>query len=324
MLSLGRLLSCAIPCVLGALPALANVATYDVSHSFTFSPTGGVTALPVYGFNVFAEGLPGGLPASDSGSTTIGLAGDTLSHQVTSSGPSASATASSSVTLNPFNLGGSLSGTIESKGSTLVAPAIICCASSGSTVVIHSGKPTGNMTWMTEMKMGDGVSEAMGDPVNFQVTDLATGAVTTGSLFSVSSSLQNGGTWSWGGGIFAVDASTFNFSISMDSPFTVEQGTADLQIRNGFVTVSDGTGIFAGLFPAAGSPGDFSVPFSSTFPLDYNLGTFNNDPLDVKFTLSNEGSSCAIPEPSELLPLIAGVTAFIAVRRTQKQRGNVS
>jgi hypothetical protein len=29
----------------------------------------------------------------------------------------------------------------------------------------------------------------------------------------------------------------------------VQQGTADLQVTNGVITVSDGTGMFAGIFP---------------------------------------------------------------------------
>ena len=37
------------------------------------------------------------------------------------------------------------------------------------------------------------------------------------------------------------------------------------------VTVSQGTGMFAGLFPAVGNSGDFTIPFDTNFVLDYNL-----------------------------------------------------
>ena len=117
--------------------------------------------------------------------------------------------------------------------------------------------------------------------------------------------------------MFTLDASYFDFSISMDSPFTVQQGTAELQVRNGKVTTSSGTGMFAGIFPGVGTSGDFSVPFDSNFLIDYNLGTFNNDPVGVQFTLDNGGSVCITPEPSLLFPLTV-LVGFLAHARHRR------
>jgi hypothetical protein len=171
---------------------------------------------------------------------------------------------------------------------------------------------------------GGGVSEGetAKDPIDFQVTDLLTGSVTSGTLFSVSSDLQSG-SWSWAGGTFALSALTFDFSIRINSPFTVQQGTADLQVRNGVVTVADGTGMFAGVFPGVGSAGSFSVPLVSSFALDYNLGNFNGDPLKVQFTLGNSGSTCIVPEPDTAL-LAGFISVLLLVWSPLTRRRRVS
>ena len=137
--------------------------------------------------------------------------------------------------------------------------------SSSAAVLLEGGTSAahGSEGWTEDMGMegdGGGVSEGetAQDPIDFQVTNLVTGAITTGTLFSVSSDLQRG-SWSWSNNTFVLNASDFDFSIRIDSPFTVQQGTADLQVRNGVITTSDGTGMFAGIFPGVGSPGNFSV-----------------------------------------------------------------
>src|ERR1700682_3766535 len=90
----------------GASPALGDTVTYDVSHTFSFSPTGGVTSLPVYLFGVSATASPGGTPDAQNGSVLFGTGGGTSSNQASSTGSLSSATATSSATLNPFSIGG--------------------------------------------------------------------------------------------------------------------------------------------------------------------------------------------------------------------------
>jgi hypothetical protein len=161
---------------------------------------------------------------------------------------------------------------------------------------------SGNFTYSPEMSMGtpaDCDCTATGvDPISFQVTDLISQVVTTGQLYDVTSSLSGPGTFSWGSNTFSLNAIDFDFSIDLNSPFTVQHGTAVLQVRNGIVTISSGTGIFAGLFPSVGSAGNFSIPFGAHFSLDYNLGDFNGDPLAVQFTLADSGSASVAPPPS--------------------------
>lgn len=302
------------PYVLGA------TITYDVSHTFSFTPTGGVISPLSYDFGVSAQASPGGTPDANSGSVLFGTGGGTSTQLASSTGLFSSAVANSSATLNPFSIGGPVSGMMSSDGSFVALPGGTCCAISSAAILIDGGTPAthGSANYTPEMTMGgsDGVGEGEGtehDPIDFQVTDLKTGAITTGTLFDVSSDLQGTGSWSWGSGAFTLDAPNFDFSIEISSPFTVQQGTADLQVRKGTITTSDGTGMFAGIFPAVGSPGNFSVPFSNSFSIDYDLGNFNGDPLDVQFTLSNSGSACLAPEPATIVPMGLAVVGLLLV-----------
>jgi hypothetical protein len=313
----------------GASSALGDVVTYDVSHTFSFSPSGGVTSPVSYLFGVSAQASPGGTLNAKNGSVVFGTGGGTSSNQASSAGSLSSATATSSATLNPFSIGGPVSGVIGSNGSIVVLPGGTCCAVSSAAVVLHGGTSAshGSADYAPEMSMAgpeagpNSTNEV--DPIDFQVIDLMTGAVKTGTLFDVSSDLQDGGSWSWGGGAFALNASNFDFSISLNSPYTVQQGTADLRVRNGIITTSDGSGMFAGIFPAVGTPGNFSVPFGNNFPIDYNLGNFNGDPLDVEFTFGNSGLACTVPEPSFVFLLGGLLSVLYYYKCWQRKRSNL-
>lgn len=308
-------------------------ATYDVAHSFTFAPSGGLTSLPTYEFSVSALALPGGSQNVSAGSEDFGLGGGTLSHQASSTGPFSSAVAGSSATLSPFVLGGPVSGFIRSNGQVTGKPPGYCCAISSAAVKLlgNAAAARGAILYAPNISNISNIPtfpqreddpacphlyRILCDPVDFKVTDLKTGGVTQGSLFSVLVGGMGAGSFSWGGGVFNLNASDFDFSIKMDSPFTVQQGVANLKVVNGIITVSEGAGVFAGLFPAVGSPGDFSIPFSTDFLLNYNLGDFNGDPLAVQFTLGGAGAACvSIPEPATWMMMLMGLGAAGAVLR---------
>jgi hypothetical protein len=226
-------------------------------------------------------------------------AGGTTSQEADSNGTLSSATAKSTGTVNAFSNGGSVTGVIGTGGSVVLDPGGSCCSLSTAAVVINSSATRGTIGWTPQMGTSCGAGctgdATATDPIAFQVQDLLSGTVTTGTLFDVSSHLTGPGSWLWGNGIFALNAITFDFSISLNSPYTTQQGAATLQVRNGLITVASGTGIFAGLFPAIGTSGNFTVNFNSNFLLDYNLGSFNGDPVAVQFTLGDSGSACVTP-----------------------------
>lgn len=316
-----------ILCIATVSPA-QSTASYSVSHAFTFTPDGGVTSLPTYMSGTSARAHPDGTLDVNNGSFTFGIGGGTSSWSAASTGSLSNATAGSSATLSPFILGGSVSGVFTSDGSVNANPDGDCCAASSAAIVFAAGGPIiaagGNAviipTMHTRRSTSEPSYETNADPIDFQVTDLKTGNVTRGSLYSVFATMSGAGSFSWDSSGFDLNAQNFDFTINIDSPYTIQQGTAHLQVTNGAITTSDGTGMFAGIFPAVGSSGNFAVPFNNDFSLDYNLGNFNGDPLDVQFTLSNGGSACIVPEPSSMLLLGSGLLSLSGILRRRHSR----
>jgi hypothetical protein len=304
-----------------------QIVSYDSAHDFVFSPSGGVGGPVLYQYGAFANSLPGGLPSFNSGTQLFGFSGGTFSAAANSNGFGVNTSTSSFATINPFSAGGPLSGSIESQGSGQLSLAGALDGQSNAAVVINggAGMAGGNIRFAPKSKIqvvGNGVfldPDAI-DPITFRVTDLLTGHVSTGSLFDVSGHLLGQGSWTWQGGIFSLAAQNFDFGINIDSPYTVQQGTAAVSVRDGLITASSGTGMFASLFPAVGTSGTFSVALANSFSLDYNLGNFGGDPLAVQFTLSDSGSIPAAPEPpaivSAVLALLTG--AGVVYRRMRR------
>ena len=91
----------------GASPARGDI--YSVSHTFTFSATGGVISAPDYVYGANAASSPGGIPDQQTGSVILGPGGGSSSAQAISNCPGCNATSNSSVVLNPFTIGGGVS-----------------------------------------------------------------------------------------------------------------------------------------------------------------------------------------------------------------------
>jgi hypothetical protein len=283
--------------------AASMIDSYAVSHAFTFTPDGGVTSPVTYMYSVSALSATG-TPQATSGSLAIGFGGGTASKTAQSTDSSGQATANSNATVNSFSSGGPVAGNLDSDGLIAVINQAICCALSTSAIIIDgdSNFHHGSADYAPEMSMrgygGPEPGDKAEDPIAFKATDLKTGAITQGQLFEVLADLNGASTWSWNATGFNVNATNFDFSININSAFTTQQGTATLAIRNGVITTSTGTGMFSGLFPSVGTPGNFSTSFSNSFHLNYDLGTFGGDPTAIEFTFGNSGSSCQTPELS--------------------------
>ena len=107
-----------------------------------------------------------------------------------------------------------------------------------------------------------------------------------------------GGSFSWSGDMFDLNATYFDFTLQMNSAFTTEQGTIDFHVRNSLVTTSSASGMFAGLLPGVGSSGNFSVPFAKDLTLNYDLGNMGGPNADVSFFFDG-----GVMQPRELLNL---------------------
>jgi hypothetical protein len=236
------------------------------------------------------------------------------------------ASAGSFATLNPFTFGTAVSGSLRSQGSVTANTGGVFDSASWAAMIIEAeNSRVGSIDWAVHLdhsKLGGFqwirkiTGSTLADPISFKVTDLDTGAIVEGTLFSLSSDFLGVGSLSWTNGTFtlnALDADSYEFHIDLDSPFTIQQGTADLRVDNGVITVSQGTGMFAGIFPAVGTPGNFAVPFDNDLTIDYNLDVFPGNPVNVQFTIDNAQTISNVPEPSTLallgscLLIVAGV-----------------
>ena len=123
-----------------------------------------------------------------------------------------------------------------------------------------------------------------------------------------------------------VNALTVNFAIDISSSFTTQQGTLLFKIDGGIVTQADDSGMFDGLLPAIGSPGNFSFAASGAggIVLDYDTGFFSETDdgmvqIGINFANSGEAndavSDISIPEPGTVTLLGTALLGVGVLRR---------
>ena len=110
----------------------------------------------------------------------------------------------------------------------------------------------------------------------------------------------------YAGGLMVNDPSgpvDMQLKIDMSSPFTVQRGLLDLDIRDGIVHTSVGTGDFSTLSlpPVGWNVGNLlALPgLTNEFNLDYDLISLGAV-QELKFELSGDGSGI-VPEPAALV-----------------------
>jgi hypothetical protein len=170
------------------------------------------------------------------------------------------------------------------------------------------------------------------DPIFFEVVDLASGAVlSSGDLLSIVGDVSGPGSQiSWDDtGLVSVNAANAHFSIDIPGTFTTQQGALALQITGGLVTQASDSGLFDGLLPAIGSPGNFS--FLAAGPggllLDYDTGFFaaaDDGAVGINLNFANSGEAndaAAVAEPSSLAGLGAGLLALAGLTWWRRRGG---
>lgn len=138
-----------------------------------------------------------------------------------------------------------------------------------------------------------GSTKSVIDPIVAIVTDLETGAVRIETLLAIEVDAGMG-SFSWDGGMLTNASSDFQFTINLDSPWTVQHGTIKLVGVGGMITTSDKTGMFAGAaLPPIGASTFFSAPLSNVIEFDYDVTldpTVGNN-VDVDLELSGSGET---------------------------------
>lgn len=265
-----------------------------------------------------------------------------------------SANGNSLFVVNPFKGSSTITGAIGVYGtSTAVAPLgtttshayagsvslvdiVTMDNTTGSLSLRFVADLTASTTEQAGSKNGGTGGALVGDPVDYQLVDLDTNEILSGTLLDLSMEVTGDAsviTWDSNSDALsfgdAMDPSEdAEFYIDLSSPFTLEQGLLDLVIQNGTVSTSLATGIFSGLLPPTGTTGPFTVPLGNLV-IDYDFGSaFNTDNTELMISLSDGGSAFAsavnpasgVPEPSSLPILFALSVSALVVRRARGQR----
>lgn len=297
---------------------------YFVNHKFNFTPQGDVVR-GQWRYRVFTSADdPHMVCGPKQGSIAMPV---TNAKNCMSVADQASSQAHSEVKTTNF-APGNVTGSIGVSGFAKVTgnPGdAFSAARSGVTVQGGKKMRNGKIKWgpaQTAQTQGQ-ASAHIHDPISFDVFDPDTHTHTTGTLLAIETSLTGTGSFSWQNDEFSLNATTFDFTIQMTSPFTAEQGTVDFHVRNGVVVGSSETGMFAGMLPGNGSSGDFSTPFSNDLTLNYDLGDMGGNNPDVSFFFDGGGdASAAVPEPSSLFLLGSGILGLCGLLRKQMLRRN--
>ncbi|MFP6875896.1 MAG: Ig-like domain-containing protein, partial [Roseibacillus sp.] len=153
----------------------------------------------------------------------------------------------------------------------------------------------GTIRWrrvVRDIVVGRANSRRQVDPIEYTVTDLETGEVHTGTLYSVLIEVNaGGGGFKWENDTVKIDALDLRFKAEFPSQFTSLKGELDLHVKNGKVTHSEATGHYAGVLPPVGSSVPLEFPLADDEEFDYDLGDFDGHDLDVNLEFSGAGEA---------------------------------
>jgi hypothetical protein len=337
--------------LLTGVSSVALAVTYNVTHNFRLQPAGTVVPLVFHHFNIFTQVRENGAIVDTETSppppSPVPLVANSLITDTAMGTTGSFATGNSQATLAaPPAAGQAVQGTISAFGETVaqLGPGVSSAstrAASSSQVEARGGRPMGRgqIQWTPVFSsVAAGGPGLFVDPIFFEVVDLATGSVlSSGDLLSIVGDVDGAGSqivWD-NTGLVSVSATEASMTIDIPGTFTTQQGALVLQVAGGIVTQSDDSGMFDGLLPPVGSPGNFSFQAAGAggILLDYDTGFFaptDDGMTGINIHFDNAGeandavSDTGIPEPISLAGFGAGLLALAAVtwrRRRGKQGG---
>jgi hypothetical protein len=176
----------------------------------------------------------------------------------------------------------------------------------------------------------------IGDPFYFRVDDpgspstgpsIAKAPETTGVLLDIGAELRGEGdeiSWDAAAGSFYARGTDTDFFIRMLSPYTIQQGMLELQLRDGVVAGYKSSGIFSSAVPIADPlvSGGYRMSLGG-ISFDYDLGPMSTDAL-VTLGSTAEGAALAdltTPEPGSTLLLGSGLAALAGLAVRARRRG---
>lgn len=266
------------------------------------------------GLTVFNEHIPVNYKI-----TTVPKAGTqgTMTDSAFANGCLSKAKASTCIAINPYSAGIPLSGEIQSYGfgqslnSSLTADAF---AISVGDVTAESTKKlrSGTIIWVpwvasTSSGKGHGIRQKAGtsDPITYFVHNYNTGLDTSGTLLTISMTFYTDTDTltyinKWKNDTVRMESDSAEFYIDFPSTLTNLQGNLLVKVEGGIVTQSIGTGFFSSVpVPIVGTTTPVVFPLQNLLNFNYNLGNFNNDPLQVIINMF--GNSINNHMPSSVL-----------------------
>lgn len=248
------------------------------------------------------RGLDGRYRDVTNGSIPVGAGGISERIQAFTFGCLSWADANASINVDALSAGGRVTGTIRAWGEAKAAlrpPRRSKAYAFSMTLVEAQGgraMRNGTIRWgrtVRDLVGGRTNSRRQVDPVDYTVTDLVTGDVHTGTLYTVTIDIlkAGGGGFLWDNDEVEVTAQDVDFKVEFPTALTSLQGKIDLRVRRGKVTHAEATGSYAGVLPAVGSRVPLTFPLADTEEFDYNLGDFDGHDLDVNLEFSGAGET---------------------------------
>ena len=180
--------------------------------------------------------------------------------------------------------------------------------------------------WTFDRISANSVQRVGIDPLDIAFLNLDTGEMQSSRLWDSRITLNGMGSSTWQDGRIVLDGIDGEFFVALESPFiTSGTGSMRLLFENGFVTLSEDSGIFDGLLPTIGELSQMDFAFGNAagnISIDFNFGADNNNGFVMSGASSSEASeSAAIPEPASGWLAILAALIGLAVTRQGRRRG---
>lgn len=247
--------------------------------------------------------------------------------------------------VNPYGVGGPVTGSIAVWGFALTNPPPGAMAEakawSGAAVTVRgrTNMGKGKIKWgpalRSEVRGRAGLINRAKDPIDFEVIDLEGNVLLPKTtVLDITLNMQSPGDdkesvveWRDTDNVLAFNVMhDADFSIVIDSPWVAQQGTLVLEVRGGKVTGASKSGMFNSLnLPNLGDLGTFSLQMPE-LELDYDLTEFfgsdpEHNPDDERYLGFGFGgygeAQAVIPEPVTML--LFGVGLLPVLRHARRR-----
>ncbi|MEQ8316431.1 MAG: GC-type dockerin domain-anchored protein [Phycisphaerales bacterium] len=152
----------------------------------------------------------------------------------------------------------------------------------------------GRIGWVGGWRAEPGIQGGIGkvrriDPVIGRVFDRTTGTMTEHLLIDIDNFVQDG-VFEWENGEVSNTARTMCFRIEMPGDVTPERGRLIIKAKDGVITESIATGVYAGVaVPPVGAASTFSFDLANRTEMEFDMPGDDDHDLDVEIEMGGAG-----------------------------------